>query len=561
MRTQILINTHPLETRVAFLEDGVLTDFEVEREQRIVGSLFKGRVVNVLPGMDAAFVDIGRRRNAYIYVGDVDPARLSETSRRRTRYASIAEALTVGEDLIVQVVRPPVGSKGPRVTTRLSLQGRYSVLMIASPGHLGVSRQIDEKGEQKRLRRLADRLRPLGHGLIFRTEAEGCDEAALGRDVAGLLERWEQLHEQSGAAGEPKLLYQEPGLAERVIRDRAGQDVAEIVVDARGDFEHCQRLLEETAPALAAKLKLVTSPPPLFDAYGIEAQVRLALSRRVPLPSGGHLTIDETEALTSIDVDTGSFVGSSHLSGTVLATNQEAVKECARQIRLRDLGGIIIIDFIDMNRVRDRVHVMDALEAELHRDRRQPRIVHLSPLGLVELTRRRRGLSLSQMMRVTCPYCDGLGEVCSATTVAAEARREVLRECARSHPEAVLLSVHPEVAAQLVEHDGEGLQTLEAGTGAQVFLAVSVDAHLEHIQVEAGSAAALAARCSPPAEGSVLEVLLRSEPLVPHGHPLYVPRERCLVRLPELTGHEQDPFRIRVTQCGRWFCQSETDHA
>jgi ribonuclease G len=561
MRTQILINTHPLETRVAFLEDGVLTDFEVEREQKIVGSLYKGRVVNVLPGMDAAFVDIGQARNAFIYVSDVDPARVPETSHRRTRYASIAEALSVGEDLVVQVVRPPVGSKGARVTTRLSLQGRYAVLMIVSPGHLGVSRQIEDKGEQKRLKRLADRLRPLGHGLILRTEAEGCGEDAIGRDVASLQATWQQLQELSQATESPTLLHQEPGLAERVIRDRTAPDVAEIVVDARADFEHCRRLLEETAPALQSRLKLVEAPPPLFDAYGVEAQVRLALSRRVPLPSGGHLTIDETEALTSIDVDTGSFVGSSHLSDTVLATNLEAIRESARQIRLRDLGGIIIIDFIDMSRVRDRVHVMDTLEAELQRDRMHPRIVHLSPLGLVELTRRRRGLSLSQMMRVTCPYCDGLGEVCSATTVAAEARREVLRECARSHPEAVLLSVHPEVAAQLIDHGGEGMQTLEAETGAQVFLAVSVDAHPEHLQVQAGSVADLVPRRSPPAEDSVLDVLLRTEPLVPHGHPLYVPRGNCLVRLPHLTGHEHDPFRIRVTECGRWFCLSEAVHA
>lgn len=560
MGIRILINTQPLETRVAVLEDGVLTDFELEREQKLVGAIYKGRVVNIVPGLEAAFVDVGLPRNAFIHLTEAStvppglPADGPRPSRRRTGRSGLA----VGQEVVVQVARPPVGSKGARVTTQLTLQGRYCVLVVHKPGRGGVSRQIEDRPARKRLRKLAHQLRPLDHGLVLRTNAARCTEGELREDVRALEATWRDLAERIATTSAPALLHRELGLACRTVRDRLADEVEEIVFDAPEEYERCRKAVGNLAPELVSRLRLRPPPPPLFDAENVEEQIRQALARRVPLPSGGRITIDETEALTTIDVDSARFVTASDLATTALQTNLEAVSECARQIRLRDLGGIIVIDFLDMDHARDRIRVMDALQAELERDRMHPRIVSLSPLGLVELTRQRRGRSLSSLMRVHCPYCAGLGEVCSASTVAAEARRELYRRCTDGNQEAALVSVHPEVAAALVGDHGEVLEDLEKETGVRVFVTASLSAHAEQLDIETGPLADLAARHPTPAVGDLVEIRSADDSLAPHGNPLYAAHSDVLIRLPDLPAKVSYPLTLRITQIGPWFCRAET---
>ncbi|MCS6862336.1 MAG: Rne/Rng family ribonuclease, partial [Abditibacteriales bacterium] len=382
MGLTILINVAPHETRLAVVEKGKVVDFEVEREGRLLGNVYKGRVVNVVPGMDAAFVDIGLSRNAFLYVGDVIPDAL-EAGEEFVPYSSIQEALNVGEEVIVQIARPPISGKGARVTTRISLPGRYLVLLPHIPEHIGISRKILQPEERSRLRHLAERIRPLDHGIIVRTEAEGRSESELLADLNELLDLWHQIEHKAAQSRAPLLLHADMGLIGRAVRDALTSDVAELLIDSEAEYHEVMEQVRRMAPHAAARVKLYTDDVPLFERYHVEQEIARALEVVVPLPSGGYITIEETEAFTAIDVNTHRYVGTNKLADTVLQTNLEAAEEVARQLRLRDIGGIIVVDFIDMERPRDRVKVMSALEEAVRKDRTRTRIVHISPLGLV----------------------------------------------------------------------------------------------------------------------------------------------------------------------------------
>ena len=582
--TEILVNVESPEVRVAEVRGGRLWGLDVDRGGRLLGDVFKGRVSNVVPGMDAAFVDIGLDHNALLYEGDVVRVGQHDGGSGHTR-----GALRAGEEVVVQVARPPVGSKGARVTMRLSLPGRY-VVLSESADTVGVSRRLESEDERARLRRLAERLRPLDHGLVVRTEAEGATEAQLAGDVRALLALLSGIREQARAAAAPSRLHRDLGLVGRVVRDRMGEDVARVIVDEADTLAGMEAALRLVAPQLLGRLELHRGEVPLFKARGIEREVERAHSRTVALPSGGTLVIDEAEALTAIDVNTGRFTGRSRgkgtlgLAETVLATNLEAVEEAARQMRLREVGGVIAIDFIDMERTRDRVRVLDALEAALAQDRARTRIVALSPSGLVEITRRREGPSLRATLNRPCPYCSGRGVVKNPQTVALETRRRIREAAANerarrsrsaqaevddgpspSSSEWMQVAMHPESACALLEGEGSHVRALEEECGVLLHITVDFGMHLEAARLSMGLAVGAGDHSSFDALASRLVVgerlsLPKSTPLYPAEEPCYTVVHGLLLRLegPDLAidasrASTQRAMLVEITRVGRWF--------
>ena len=411
MSKDILATIDPFEVRVAVVENGVLTSVQVERGVPLAGNVYKGRVASVLPGMEAAFVDIGLERNAFLPLADVRPQRIGgEELEDPIGRGPIAERLRVGQEILVQVTKEPRGSKGARATTYIALPGHYIVLMPTVTG-VGVSRRIELEHERRRLRGLAERLRPPrpgskdAMGLIVRTAAEGTTAEDLADDVRFLSRLWEGVMDRARTARAPALLYQDLGLIGRVVRDLFTGDVDRFVVDSPAELQRIRELLGTFPPELSDRVELHRGPLPLFEAHGVERELERALHRKVWLRSGGYLVFDRAEAATVIDVNTGKFVGKTDQPSTILKTNLEAAQEAARQIRLRDIGGIILIDFIDMESEKHRGRVLAALQEAVRADRTKIHIIDLTGLGLVELTRKRVYQNLDEIMRVPCPYC------------------------------------------------------------------------------------------------------------------------------------------------------------
>ncbi|MEX2538290.1 MAG: Rne/Rng family ribonuclease [Actinomycetota bacterium] len=406
----ILMGGSAERAQVAILEDGVLVENYIGRKTRrsLVGNIYLGRVQNVLRGMEAAFVDIGQSRNAVLYVGEVmneadEDVEGSATGQR------IDDVLSVGQTVLVQVTKDPMGSKGARLTTEVSLAGRYLVLVPKGSGH-GISRRLDDD-ERARLRDIAKRIRPDGFGLIVRTAAEGVDEEELARDLNRLTRLWQEIDERAEKGSAPLEIYVEPDLVIRVVRDLFSRDYDRLAVEERDTYERITNYLSAVAPDLNAKVTLHQGPEPLFDAENVTDQLRKSLERKVWIPSGGYLVIDRAEALTVIDVNTGRFVGKTSLEDTVVKTNLEAAAEVVRQLRLRDIGGIIIIDFIDMLLARNRELVLREFRQELEKDKTKTQVIGISPLGLVEMTRKNVSEGLLEVLSSPCPTCGGRGVV------------------------------------------------------------------------------------------------------------------------------------------------------
>lgn len=480
----ICISVDSLQVAIAASVDGRLVRLSLERDSRQLGNIYRGRVVNVLPGMDAAFVDIGTGRNALLYFADLREAKTEIAGRR------IQEVLHPGDERSVQITRPAVGSKGARVSEQLSLAGRYLV-MIAGSENIGVSKRIESKQERDRLRRIVEKLRPLDYGVIVRTEAEDASEAQLAADIISLKQRFGEIEAAARQHKAPCNLHREMGAMERLVRDQLNENISAIFVDDAEECRALQKLAQRLTPHYAARVQFYDGVEPIFQRYGLEKEIALAGERVVPLPSGGHLTFDEAEALTAIDVNTGRFVGKNRFADTVLATNLEAVDETARQLQLRNIGGIVVIDFIDMDNTRDRIKIMNALEMALKRDRTRTRIVQLSPLGLVEMTRRREGETLRQILHDPCPYCDGDGIIKSALTVSIETRhaiRELLGKTKADRAVAdlsvCLVTVHPDVALTLINESLESLRALEKEFGTTLFLRADLSSHREEVKTQ-----------------------------------------------------------------------------
>ena len=471
MKKEIIVNADDLESRVAILENGQLAELHVEREARIVGSVYKARVESVLRGMDAAFADVGIDRNVFLSADDVGfVSRTGVTFSPAPRSASITQRLKEKQEIVVQIVRAPVAGKGARASTRLALPGRYLVLLLSPGAQGGVSRKIEDRKERDRLRRIADQIRPKDCGIIIRTEAEGHSRKDVEADLKVLLDLRDRLMKKAARTKGPALLHQDLTLVYQVIRDVFTEDVSRLVIDEKGAYDNAVELVKLIAPKLRQRIKLYRGRLPVFDKHGIEGEIDRLLRRKVWLNVGGYISIDQAEAFTAIDVNTGRYTGTTGLEDTIFRTNMEAAEEIARQLRLRDLGGIIVIDFIDMERKRNRDRVMKAFEAALKHDRQRTKILHLSPLGLIEMTRKRRGESLMGILTEACPHCAGLGRVRRPLTIALKLEREAARIAAEDKANAQIIRAAGSVAAILVGDRGQRAAALEKSVGGALYI-------------------------------------------------------------------------------------------
>jgi ribonuclease G len=511
MGREIIANIEVAETRVAVMERETLVNLFIERSEPVAGNIYKARVNNVLPGMDAAFVDIGLERNAFLHVEDIRSQRLDgEEVEESFGKGAIAERLRPGQEILVQVTKEPMGSKGARVTTYVALPAHYLVLM-PTVNYVGVSRRITNEGERKRLRQIADRIRPEGMGVIVRTAAEGVAEKVLADDVAFLHQMWQRVLERARAAKAPALVYQDLKLIRRVVRDLFTEDVDQFVIDSAEEHGRVADLLGSFAPQLKERLVLHRDAEPVFEKYGVEREIDRALRRKVWLKSGGYIMIDRTEALTVIDVNTGKFVGKTDLASTILKNNLEAAGEIVRQITLRDIGGIIVVDFIDMEKEEHRKKVLDALNEAVQRDRAKLHVIDLTALGLVEITRKRVYQDLEEIMRVPCPYCEGRGRVLSPETMAMRVRREIRKLTRTSKAGAILVEVHPQVAGVLFRDGAGWVRALEESSGKRLRVRGREGLHTERVNIaEAGDVAELEAM--PATGGKRLQFWMDREP-------------------------------------------------
>ncbi len=401
---RLVVGVYEHETRAAVLENGELTEIYVARmgKRSIVGDIYLAKVENVLPGMGAAFVEIGHARNALLYVGDI-----FQPDARGRKEMKIARVLKSGQPIMVQVTKDPMGAKGARVTGYVSLAGRY-VVLLPQLETFGVSQKLDP-AERDRLRSLVGKIKPPKTGIIVRTASAGADEKELEKDIAYLMKVWKSIEKEAKRAAAPAPLYRESELEIKVVRDVFNQEFKDCITDSRQAFRSIRNYLKKVAPDLVDKVQLYQGKDRLYDALDINRQIGEALKRQIGLPSGGSIVIDDTEALTAIDVNTGRYVGRSNLEKTVLKTNVEAAREIVRQIRLRDIGGLIVIDFIDMNEIKNRQEVLDTLMRELEKDRTKSHVVEISKLGLVEMTRKNTSEGLIETFGDPCPHCGGRG--------------------------------------------------------------------------------------------------------------------------------------------------------
>ncbi len=514
MGRQIIINAGISETRVAVVDNGLLAEVFLERKRHrsIVGNVYKGSVTNVLPGMQAAFVDVGLRKDAFLYAGDFianvgeyermmlaeeeadldedepgsgdAPGEISDAPERERRaFTPIEDVLRRGQEVLVQVSKESLGTKGARITSFISLPGRYLVYM-PQVNHIGVSRRIRDAGERDRLRGLIKGLRPpAGGGFIIRTVGEGKGEEEFAADVEFLVRLWRQIQARFAEAPARSVLHEEGDLVFRVIRDLLTADVEEILVDAEEEYRRGQDVAQTLVPALAHRVRLYDGREPVFEARGVEKEIEKALRRKVWLKSGGYLVIDQTEALVSIDVNTGKYVGKRDLEETILKINLEAVTEVVRQIRLRDLGGIIIIDFIDMDREEHRAQVFRALKRALAEDKSRTNVLEISELGLVEMTRKRVRQGLQSLLMHHCPTCKGTGMVKSPPAITAEIYRKIQAAAVDVGGQEVLIRVNPEMAAYFQEEEAEGLETLQRRIQRKVTVQGAASLHKDEYEI------------------------------------------------------------------------------
>ncbi len=492
MSRDLIVSSTPRETRVALLEDGVVAELFIEREAHrgIVGSIYKGRVTRVLPGMQSAFVEIGLERDAFLHAADVfeelPENLLTPEEQTNAREAPIEERLHEGQELVVQVLKEPMGTKGARITSHVSLPGRYLVLM-PTVEHVGVSRKITDDDERRRLKAILKEFRQErgGGGLIARTAGLGRDGEAFFRDGRYLSRTWDEVRALASRQRAPVLLYREPTLVERLLRDLLSDDVASIKLDNEREFQHTLEVVRALEPALAPRVRLHNGSSGIMEEHGVSAELERALRSKVWLPSGGYIVINQTEALVAIDVNTGRFVGKNHLEETLLKANLDAVREIVRQIRLRDLGGIVVVDFIDMEERKSRREVMRALEQEMRRDRSPTKLLSVGEFGLAILTRKRVKQSLERLLMQPCPYCSGSGQVKSVSTVCTEIYDEVRALASDMRGQRLVLRVNPEVGRALGSEEASVLKALAALVAGEVTRQVDPLLHQEQFDVVA----------------------------------------------------------------------------
>lgn len=500
MKQDIYINCPLHESRIAIVEDGFLAEFLIERKQErgIAGNIYKGKVARVLPGMQAAFVDIGLDKAAFLHVsdfwsgpegGEESPAHPDEeivfeapkpSSHRRV---PIERQLFRDQEILVQVAKDPLGMKGARITSHISLPGRFLVFMPTSK-HIGISRRIADDKERKRLKEMALSLSTDEGGFILRTACEGLSKREIQKDLAFLTKLWSGIQKKGESAAAPALIHQDLDLIARTMRDFFTTETHQVHIDQPKEYRRILDFVGQFMPRLKPKIKLYSDPAPMLDNFGIEEKIAKALERKVWLRSGGYITIDRTEALTAIDVNTGRFVGKRNQEETVLKTNMEAAQEIVRQLRLRNIGGIIILDFIDMEKEANRKKVYEALKDAIKMDKARTNILKISELGLVEMTRQRTRESLENTLLSPCPYCDGRGRIKSNVTIAYDLLRAVKREKTKLQDgKRIVVRVHPDVANFLYDEENRSLDYLEREINDKIIVKVSDNLHHEKFEI------------------------------------------------------------------------------
>lgn len=506
MALEIIINATGEETRVAFLEAGEITELYIDRkrDRGIAGNIYKGKVIRVLPGMQAAFVDIGLEKAAFLYVSEVSAnieeyARMmeDETDEARLEFESdtveavkakkasavlIEDLLQEGQEIMVQVIKEPIGTKGPRVTTYVTLPGRYLVYMPTIE-HIGISRRIEEETERKRLRELINRLKKPGAGYIIRTVSEGVSNEEFKADIEFLELLWQNIQQKRDKLSAPSLLHTDLDIVFRVVRDLFTPKVDKLVVDSKQEYIQVKEFIDSFLPKLSSRVELYEKDEPIFDAYEVEIEISRALGRKVWLKSGGYIVIDHTEALTAIDVNTGRYVGKRNPEETILKTNLEAVKEIAYQLRLRNIGGIIIIDFIDMLKEKNRKKVFNVLQEALSGDKARTNILQISELGLVEMSRKRTREDLLRALCEPCSYCEGRGYLKSPTTICYEIFREIRRSAASSTSSKIMVTVNSSVANLLYDEERQGIDELEDRYKKKIIIKADPNLHQEQYDI------------------------------------------------------------------------------
>ncbi len=508
MDKKIIVNCDSRATRVALLEKGKLVELDIERplQHRVVGNLYKGTVANVLPGMQASFVDIGLEKNAFLYVDDIF-ADLDDDSPPPAR-SSIDKLLKVGEEIMVQVIKEPYGSKGARVTGQITIPGRYLVL-VPGADYIGVSRRIESQSERDRLRREVEKLKPADVGLIVRTVAEGVESKVMEQDLQFLVQLWNRVSTRFDQKTAPAILYQDLSLTCRIARDLFVEEFSSFLIDNEHEYDKVREIVDYISPHLQSKVKLYKEKEPIFERYGVEVELEKALARQVWLRSGGYLVFDEAEALTVVDVNTGRYIGRRNLADTILKTNLEAAEEIARQVRLRDIGGIIIVDFIDMSIEDHRRKVIDKLNASIKNDRTKTYVLGLTNLGLVEMTRKKVRQDLSEYLQQACPYCSGSGKVLTPLVVSTRIESDLKDELLNEKSKAVLVEMHHEVAAIIIGSGGGNLKKLEEELKRHIFIRGTKDIHIEHYRIVArGSHKEIQALALPVKVGEALELTI-----------------------------------------------------
>jgi ribonuclease G len=507
MYKKIVINVTEHETRMAFLEDGNIAEIYVERKDisDIVGNIYKGRVQRVLPGMQAAFIDVGMNQAAFIYVDDVIDCDNREFERLfdngngeeerpfgttdteaipqwHKRDCNIEDLISEGHEIMVQVDKSPMGTKGARVTSYISLPGRFLVLMPKS-SHIGISRRIEDEGERSRLKCIVQGLRKNGFGYIVRTAGEGAQEEKFEKEMIFLNNLWENIQKKYKTAPTPSLLHKELVVSLRAVRDLLTHEAERLIIDSRESYEAIQVFLDTFMPSLKGSVELYEGSEPIFDAYNLEGDISRALKKKVWLKSGGYIVIEQTEALVAIDVNTGRYVGTYNPEETILKTNLEAVKEIAYQVRLRDISGLIIVDFIDMEKRSNQEKVYNAFKEALRKDRSKTHVLPMSEMGLIQMTRKRTRKPLNRIMCEPCFYCDGEGQLISRQTICYNIYREIRREAKTMVGVKLALRVNPAVAELLHGEENLIIVSLEQYIGKEIVIYPDNRFHLEQFDI------------------------------------------------------------------------------
>ena len=489
MSIQILADVGVNETRVAIMEEKELAEIYFERHstQRLVGNIYRGRVASVLPGMQAAFVDIGYEKNAFLYVGDAvvkkDFSDEFEDKHNYTKDYNIEELLRVGQEITVQVVKEPIGTKGPRVTANITLPGRQLVL-LPNADYIGISRRIEEEEERQKLKKIVEKIKPKNMGLIVRTASEGRRSEDFSNDVGFLTKIWDKIKQKERSGPVPRCIHKDLNLVYRTVRDLFTWEVDKFIINDRGEYNKVLDLVDMISPSLKLRVEYSSKNNNIFEKYDVEAKIDKATAKKVWLKCGGYLIIDKTEALSVIDVNTGKYVGVNNLEDTVLRTNVEAAKEIAKQLRLRDIGGIIIIDFIDMHESEHQKMILETLKSALKKDRTKTTVVGMTGLGLIEMTRKKIRQGLDSVMHIDCIYCDGMGKILAPETVARNVEKEITDYFNTTIANALLVELHPDVASVFEADEGESVARIEKMYMKKIKIKPSNEVKYEELKIK-----------------------------------------------------------------------------